>query len=268
MARFRRSVRSGAALLGAAALLCACSGGNEDVIRQQGELRSKLETQNAEVEALRSRVKDLESRSRSLEEQVAAVGIARPAAPAPAAAAPGEGAPGEADAAAGDATAEAASFLDSEAGKEKLREFLKEEEVRKEEADRRQMEERMDAAVKDRVTGYLTEQLNLTPDQQGRVIDIASEAARRMGEVWRGARGGPGAPGAAPADFQGMREKTDEIRKDAMDKLSQALTVDQYNKLEELGPGAFIGGGRGGFGGGPAAPVGVPGGERPRRGGR
>lgn len=256
------SLRAAASLLGAGLLLSACRGGNEDVIRQQSELRSKLELQAAEAEALRSRIGELESRSRSLEEQVAALGV-RPA-PVPASGAGPAARAGEAEESAAPASSggEVASLLESEAGREKLREFLKEEEARREEVARKANEERLEGFIKDRVTGYLTEQLNLTADQQARVIDITTEAGRRYSELWKDFRPGAGA-GGNPTDMQAIRDKSEEIRKETMDKLSQALTVDQYNKLEELGPGAGILGGRGfGGSGGPSPPRGIQGGGR------
>lgn len=254
-----------ALLLGGAALLASCGGADADLVRQQSALRSRSEAQAAEIEELKAELKRLGERSRTLEESLAARGASPASGRAAGAAVPagdgapaGEAAPGSA-APLGPLGEEVASFIESEAGKEKLRAFLREEEVRKEEEERRQQRVRTENFIRERVTGYLTEQLNLTAEQQGRVIDIAMEAADRLGETWRMPRGG----GMDPTAFAGMREKTEEVRKEAMDKLSQALTVDQFAKLQELGPAALMmgGPGRGGFGGGgPGAPGAAPGG--------
>jgi len=256
MPRIHAAVGTGAVLAGAGLLLAACGGPDADVIRQQGELRSRLEAQSAEVEGLRGRVKELEARSRALEEQVAAVGLPRTAAPAAPGAAPSAAAagtpvdPGTEGGSAETPAADVAALLESEEGKEKLRAFLLAEETRKREADRKQRREQMETRIRDRVSGYLTEQLNLTQDQQARVTEIAVDTMDRVGEVWRSARDGGG--GGQQPDFQAMRDRTEEIRREAMDQLSQALTVDQYNKLQELGPSmGLMPGGRGGFDGGP-----------------
>jgi hypothetical protein len=115
--------------------------------------------------------------------------------------------------------------------------------------------------VKERVTGYLTEQLNLDTAQQQAVLAVAVETTEKLGEIWKVMRENRGDPAALAQ----AREKTSELRQQAVEKIQQSLTVDQFNKFQEImdkGGGGFL---TGGFGGGaPGAGTGGAGG----RGGR
>jgi hypothetical protein len=252
-------------LLLAAAVTASCGG---DSSTETSALRARIDAQSAEIESLRRAAKESEARMRLLEERVAAAPAAAAQAPAPAAAKPGNagaGTPGAADApdAAVVTPDTVAAFFESEAGKQRLREALAAEEKRKSEAADREQHDRMVGFIKERISGTLSEQLGLDATQQQTLITVATDTMDRMGEVWRGMREARG----DPALFAQAREKSQEIRKQAMDKVQQALTAEQYNKLQDVmgdGGAGLLFGGRGmGLGpgagdrgtGGPAAPA-------------
>jgi hypothetical protein len=218
----------------------------------------KVETQAAEIDSLGRQVRLLEARSKAVEEQV----NARAGAPATAKSAPAKPAEGETGAPAGPepltgevaVTAEAVgTFLDTEQGRQRIREAVAAEDRRKQEEARAQRREQTMSFIKERVTGSLAEALGLDAKQQQTVITIAADTMERMEEIWRGARdGGQG----NPQFFADARQKATEVMTQTQEKLQQALTADQYTKLQELnaeGNGLMPGrgfGGLGGFGGG------------------
>ena len=266
------------ALLGAAAL--GGCGDGADPARATAELRAKVEAQAAEVESLRKGLREMEARSRVLEERLAATrppaGTAAAPAPAGRPGSPeGKGPVAAPPAAEGPLppSAEAvAAYLDTDQGRLKIREAMQAEERRREEQTRQERREQALSLIKERVAGPLTEQLGLDSNQQQTVITVAADTMEKMEEIWRGARDARGDPNF----FQQAREKTTEVRQQALDKLQQALTVDQYNKLQEImnegggGAGMLLGGrgmggGFGGPGGGPPAGGGAgQGGRTPR----
>jgi hypothetical protein len=251
----------------AAALAAAAAGGcaGEGDGRATAELRGRVEAQSKEVADLRDAMKAMDARNRLLEERLAAAPGSRPAAPAaggPAAAgapAAADGAEPAAEAAAPDPFAlSAAEWIDSEPGKQKLRDFLAAEEKRKAEIAEQERRDQALAFLKERVAGTLAEQLNLDAKQQQAVITVAMDARDRLTEIWRGARDGR----ADPAFFQTAREKTQQIRQESLDQLSKSLSTDQVEKLAEMAAGrdgGFLfgpGGGFPGMGGGGRTPGG------------
>ncbi len=263
MAR-RSTARSSLLLLGAAAL-AGCSGGGPD--SGTAVLRAKVEAQAAEIEALKKAARDMDARARALEERLSASSAP---AKAPAAGAPSpamEPRVPDADGPAGSPATEAvAAFLESEQGRQRLVEAMESAERRRAEKADQEQRDRMAGFVKERVTGYLTEQLGLDAAQQQTVLTVALETTEKMGEIWRGMRESRGDPAALAQ----VREKTGEIRQQAVDRIQQALTVDQFTKFQEIlnegGGGFLMGGGRGGMGGfGGGAPGG---GAAPAGGGR
>lgn len=244
-------------LLGAAAL-AACSDGGGD--GGTAVLRAKVEAQAAEIDALRKAAKDMDARARAIEERLSA---ARPTpAAGPSSPKAAEGQVPSADDPVTPTTETVAAFLDTEQGRQKLVEAMEVAEKRRTEKADQDQRDRMMGLVKERVTGYLTEQLNLDTAQQQAVLAVAVDTTEKMTEVWRGMRD---ARGDAAALTQ-AREKSNEIRQQAVDKIQQALTVDQFNKFQEImnegGGGFLMGGGRGGMGGfgGPPAGGAAPGG--------
>ena len=140
-----------------------------------------------------------------------------------------------------------------------LRDFLASEEREKQQKNAQAMQDRMETAVRERVTGYWTEQLGLDKHQQDALVAITTDAARKGMELWRGAQDNRG----DPASFTALREKGQQIRQDALDQISQTLTQDQNAKFKELGgenPGAFLDMGRGMGGPGGGRGGGQPGG--------
>jgi len=274
MVRFA-TARSFVLLLGAAAL-AGCSDGGSD--SGTAALREKVEAQASEIEALKKASRDMDARARAIEERLSAVRaghegsraagrMAGSADVAPDAAADGM-APAP-DAATTPTTEAVASFLETEQGKQKLAEAMEAAEKRRAKKADQETRDRMMSFVKERVTGYLTEQLGLDANQQQSVLAVAVDTTEKMTEVWRGAREARG----DPAFFTAAREKTTEIRQQAVDKIQQALTVDQFTKFQEImndgGGGFLMGGGRGGmggFGGGTPGGGGAPAGGT--RGGR
>ncbi len=261
----------------AIALPAAALGGCDDdgARREVAELRAKVESRTAEADALVRRVKELEARSRSLEEQVASLSL-RPGAPA-AAKAPRTGAPAapgeEAAVATPDASAPAApgdvaAYFDTEAGKQKLRDFLQAEERARDQRNQQAVREQMETSIRDRVTGALTEQLGLDRRQQDALVAIAVDTMDKMGEVWRGARDARNDPNFMVT----ARDKTQQIRQDALDRVAQALTAEQNSKFLEIqadrnllgrgmgpmGPDIGVGGGAGGRFRGPDQGGGAP----------
>lgn len=279
----------GVLLCAAASAFAGCGGG--DTSGETAELRAKLEAQSTEIDALKKAVKDQDARFRLLEEKVSAVGPAgaaarhaaaggKPAATKPAApGAPADpGSPGTAaseDAAPSPSAEAVASYLDTEAGRQKIRDAMQAEEKRRAAQLEQDQHDRMVGFIKERVTGTLAEQLGLDSNQQQTVITVATDAMDKVTEIWRGARDARG----DASYFAQAREKTLEVRQQAMDKLQQSLSVDQYNKLQDImnegGAGMLFGGaggrgiggmGGGGQGGGPAG--GGPAGGAPGGAGR
>jgi hypothetical protein len=254
----RSPIRACGLLLGAAAL-ASCGGG--DASAETAALRGRIDAQSAEIEALRKSARESDARMRLLEEKVAAApAVASAQAPAGAAVVAKAAPPGATGAAAAPAPSPAAeavaAFLDTEEGRLKIREAMQAEEKRKAEAAEKEQHDRMVGFIKERITGTLTEQLGLDATQQQTLITVASDTMDRMTEVWRGMRDARGDPNF----FAQAREKSQEIRKQAMDKVQQALTAEQYNKLQDVlndgGSGLLFGGGRG------MGPGGQPGGAQ------
>jgi hypothetical protein len=241
--------RSTRLMLLGAILLAGCTGGASDP--GTGPLKARLDAQAAEIEALRKTVKEVEARSRLLEERLSAsaprAGAAAAAAPAaaPADEAPSAG-PSPAETAANRSMAE---YLETDTGRQKLAEAVELAEKRRAEKTEAEQKERIQGFIKERVNGYLTEQLALDTAQQQTVLAVALETTEKMGEIWRGMRETRG----DPSQFAQAREKSNEIRQQAVEKIQQALTVDQFNKFQDLmnEGGAFLfgAGGRGGPGG-------------------
>ncbi len=260
-----------------AVLLAGCGSG-EDRGREVDGLKAKSQAQAGEIEALRKSVTDLDAKTRALEEQVAAA-RADAQSPAPAAATKGPGADGDAardgTAPAGDGTAPdpaseaVAAYLDTDRGRVKFRELLRAEQKRQQEEQEQQRRTLMLTAVRERITGPLTEQLGLDSNQQQALIGIATDAMEKMGEIWRSTRDG----GGDGAGFAAAGEKSREVFQQSMTLVQQALTVDQYNRLQEMrGAGNLFGfGGRGMGGAGFGPPQGGDGSPGPAgqgRGGR
>ena len=253
-----------------APLLAACSGGGPDP--EVARLRAKVETQAGEIDSLGRQVRLLEARSKAVEEQVnARTASATTTAAAPAKPAEGEAAaPGGPEPLTGEVamTAEAVgTFLDTEQGRTRIREAVAAEEKRRQEEQRAQRKEQTMSFVKERVTGSLADALGLDQKQQQAVITIAADTLDRMEEVWRGARDGQGGAQA----MGDARQKTAEVMAQAQTDLQNALTVDQYTKLQTMnaeGTGLFPGRGMGGFGGfGGGGGTRGPGGSRDGGGG-
>ena len=248
----------------AAVLLAAGCGGGDGSDRAVADLRSRVEAQAAEMDALKKRLAEEEARSRLLEERAAAAGPA-------AAAAPSVGAPAKSPDAAVASDGKEASpalptptpaatdeYFDSETGRKRIEAAVEAVERRKQEQAAKERRERMRTMIEERVKGTLTERLGLDQQQQQTVIRVATDAAEKVEELFAGMR-----DNRDPAAFAQAREKGAQIRNDAMGQLQQALTVDQYNKLQETMAedrgGIFGIGGRGGFGapgggGTPSAP--------------
>jgi hypothetical protein len=256
-----------AAILVLAAAVPAGCGAEDGSARAVADLRSKADAQAAEIEALRREVADLAARARLLEERAAsATGPAGPAAPAAAGPGPAGGAP---DAAEGGgipapADGEIAEYLATPEGRKRIEDAVTAVENRRREEAAKERRDRLRAMIEERVKGQLAERLGLDSQQQQTLIRVSTDAAERYEEVWstlRDARNDPAAITQA-------REKAGQIRADAMNEVQQALTVDQYNKLQEVmaegGMGGFLGGGRGfgGPGGGGGNPTPPPGGAR------
>jgi hypothetical protein len=249
-----------------AAVAAGC--GVEDRGPQVEALQGRIQSQATEIAALRDTVNALDKRARVLEEQAAAArAAAAKEAPKPAAdGATSKDAPAASGEAVPDSPGDAvATFLDTDRGRQKIRDMIQAEEKRRAEEGDQQRREQFMTYIKDRVAGYWTEQLGLDSTQQEAVVKIASEAMDRMGEIWRGMRDARNDPNFATT----AREKTQEIVAQAQEKLQQTLTVEQYNKFQELSPGGgLLFGGRGGMGGpgfgggggggGPGAPGGAP----------
>ncbi len=239
-------------LLGAAAL-AGCGGGDSSA--ETAALRARLEAQAAEIDALRKAAQEQDARFRLMEERLAAEGPARAAAAAgkpgaAPAAVPGAPADGKAAAPASPATEAVAAYLETEAGKEKIREAMQAEEKRRAAVAEQEQKERQATFLKEWVTGTLTAQLGLDTAQQEAVIAVAGDAAEKMAEVWRGWRDAR----QDPNFLANARTKSQEIRQQAMDKLSKTLSTDQYNKLQDVlnepgRGGILLGGGGRGFGG-------------------
>jgi hypothetical protein len=253
----RGATRSSLLLLGAAAL-AGCSDGGSDA--GVAVLRAKVEAQAGEIEALKRSAKEMDARARLLEERLSAAKPAPAATVAPA--------PAEAPVAGEETTGAVAAFLETEQGRQKLVEAMEAAEKRRAAQTEKEQRDRMLSIVKERVTGYLTEQLNLDTAQQQTVLAVAADATERTMEVWRGMRENRGDAAA----FTQAREKSNEIRQEAVDKIQQALTVDQFNRFQEIlnegGGGLFLGGGRGGFSGGGAGATPAGGSQGGGRGGR
>ncbi len=258
MANRNAVVTAGLFLGAAAAALAGCGGG--DSSGETASLRAKLEAQSAEIEALRRGAKDQDARFRLMEEKLAAEGPARAAAARAPAVLRKPGVPGDPAAPGtpeGAAPAEAspsaeavASYLDTEAGRLKIREAMQAEEKRRAAQADQDQHDRMVGFIKERVTGTLAEQLGLDSTQQQTVITVATDTMDKMTEIWRGARDARG----DATYFAQAREKTQEVRQQAMDKLQQSLTVDQFNKLQDIlneggGGGMLLGLGARGLGG-------------------
>jgi hypothetical protein len=236
----------------AAPFLAACSGGGPDP--EVAHLRARADAQTQEIDALGRQVRALEARSKEMEEQFharsgapAAAVVASPAKPAEGeAATPGGPEPLTGEVA---VTAEAVgTFLDTEQGRTRIREAIAAEEKRKQEEQRAQRREQTMSFIKERVSGSLGEALGLDAKQQQTVITIASDTMEKMEDIWRGARDGQG----NPQGFADARQKTQEVMSQAQKDLQQALTVDQYTKLQEMnaeGTGLFPGRGMGSIGG-------------------
>jgi len=112
--------------------------------------------------------------------------------------------------------------------------------------------------------------LDLTKEQQEKITGINQEFAKKLNELGPGGRGGRagggGGAGGAPADFQGMMAKRQELTKERDSQATEVLTKEQQEKYEKMkgkpfdlaqlmqfGPGGGPGGrrGPGSAGGGP-----------------
>ena len=236
----------------AAVLLAAGCGSGDGSDRAVADLRSRVEAQSAEMDALKKRLADAEARSRLLEERAGAAGptVTVASAVGASAKAPDAAAATEAkDAAAAPApTPEATDeYFDSETGRKRIEAAVEAVERRRQEQAAKERRERVRTMIEERVKGTLTERLGLDAQQQQTVIRVATDAAEKVEDLFAGMR-----DNRDPAAFVQAREKGTQIRNEAMGQLQQALTVDQYNKLQETMAedrgGLFGIGGRGGFG--------------------
>jgi hypothetical protein len=243
----------------AALLVLAGCGGADGSSRAVADLRSRVEAQSAEIDSMRREIGDLRAKTRLLEEGAAA----RPASDGTVAGAK-PGVPGSAEApSAGEETGAAtvppspteesvAAFLETTEGQKRLESAVAAYEKRRQEEAARERRERLKTMIEERVKGALTERLGLDSQQQQSLIRISTDAAERAEEIWSSLRDARNDPAA----FAQVREKSQQIRTDAMTQVQQTLTVDQYNKFQEVmaeggGMGFFGGGDRGrGFGGG------------------
>jgi hypothetical protein len=238
----------------ALALAAAGCGPGDGSDRAMADLRSRVEAQAAEMESLRRQLAETDARARLLEERAAAATPPVPGAAAPASSAAPAAGPAEAakEAAPAPDASSTEAYFESESGRQRLEAALEAVERRRQEQAAKERRERTRAMIEERVKGTLTERLGLDAQQQQTVLRVAVEAAERAEELFAGLREGRGDPSA----FAQAREKGQQIRNDAMGQLQQALTVDQYNKLQEVmaeDRGGFLGfGGRGAIGGGGA----------------
>jgi len=241
------------ALAAPLALLAGCGGGDVSS-RAVADLRSKVEAQSAEIEGLRKQVGDLRAKTRLLEEATAARGPSAEDGAAPAGGAPAEAGatdaaePADPAAAASPTEASVIAFLDTPEGRKRLESAVEAHEKRRQEDAARERRERVKAMIEERVKGTLTERLGLDSQQQQSLIRISTDAAEKAEEIWASMRDGRN----DPTVFAQAREKGQQIRTDAMNQVQQTLTVDQYNKFQEVmaegGMGFFGGGDRGGRG--------------------
>ncbi len=259
----QRSASVAAAL---AVSLAAGCGGDPAQTREVAELRSRTESQAAQVVALEKRLADLEARDRVLEERLTAAAMTRPAgakaaAPGAAPAAGDDVQPAATDEPVTPAAESVLLALDSARVQARIGDLIEQERKRRDDDERRRRMDDIRVRVHERIYGETGDAIGLTEQQKAIVENIFVDSMERIGEVWRRAR-----ESGRDGGSQGAMEEMQRVRTEAEDQLRSALSVEQFDKLQEqAGRIMGFGGGGGGRGfGGPGG--GGAGGGGPGRG--